>query len=274
MKLFRFAFFFFILALAGVLAHAKAPWGILTETVDDTTFSIYAIDNLIDKRPIRYAVSARVTPQEEQIFKENILKWPAETLRIVRESGRPEFNDITRILERKLVLERVSVSDTPDIYLEITENVDCGGESADGCFKKKGDLPYSVISLGPSVTPFFRDVSLHEIGHYFGLGDQYDRTRANSHPEYSSDVNKEEGAVMRDPYITNGKITCDDADGFINLLDLRLAQRPNGRFPDRAQKGWRGLCPSIQNNYEKSKTTNRQAVDSWEGIDFTLRTYK
>ena len=73
MRLLRFAFIFMILALAGGLAHAKAPWGVLNSVPEEKTFSVYAIDNLIDNRPIRYAVSEDVTPEEEKSSKKTSL---------------------------------------------------------------------------------------------------------------------------------------------------------------------------------------------------------
>ena len=112
MKFFRFIVGLPAVIFLACLAHAESPWGVMTETAEDTTFSTYAVDNLIDKRPIRYAVSTEVTPQEEQIFKENILKWPAQTLQFIQESGRTkEFKDILPILQHKLVLQKVSKKD-------------------------------------------------------------------------------------------------------------------------------------------------------------------
>lgn len=262
MRLFRFAFIFMILTLTGGLAHARM-WGIEIGVPEEKTFNIYAIDNLIDNRPIRYAVSEDVTPEEEQIFKENILKWPAETLRFIRESGRKrEFLDIIPILERELVLQRVPLSAPPDIYLEIAEDVDCNGSAAclklrsGDCFIEKENCAAIFVRVEDRAS--FPLLTLHEIGHYFGLGDQYSLSRTNSHPEYSSDVDEEESAVMNH----GNRITEDDADGFINLLDLRLAQRRNDQFSARARKGWRSLNPKSKNLYQNANTVTRKAVDA------------
>ena len=78
MKVFRVTYTLLVFACLACAAHAEVPWGMLHEAAEDTTFSIYAIDNLIDNRPIRYAVSERITPQEENIFKANDSKLPAE----------------------------------------------------------------------------------------------------------------------------------------------------------------------------------------------------
>ena len=142
MKMFRFIFNLLILVCLVCSARAEAPWGIFNETVEDTTFSIYAIDNLIDNRPIRYAIGPGITAQEEEIFKDNIRKWPQETLRFIQNQDRTqEFQDVISLLEggRKLALQKVSLQDSPDIYRTITKNVqrDCNKISAMACFKSK-----------------------------------------------------------------------------------------------------------------------------------------
>ena len=55
------------------------------------------------------------------------------------------------------------------------------------------------------------------------------------------------------------EITEDDADGFINLIDLRLAQRHGGQFSARAQQGWHSLDPNSENIYQNAKTINRKS---------------
>lgn len=271
MRCFRFTIFLLASALLCATLHAKAPWGILRYPAQDGTLSVYAIDNLIDNRPIRYAVAEDVTPQEENIFITNVQKWPAETLRFIQKSGRAqEFQDIIPILEHNVKLQAVPLSAPPDIYVNITTNRNDCGSSADGCFDAKGDNPYSSILVVKNYRADFEGISLHEVGHYFGLGDQYTEALRNSHREYSSPVNTIDKAIMQGHHETGGQITCDDVDGFINLLDLRYSQRNNGQFSNRAKKGWKSLCPNSPNIYRNAKTVNRPVLSVRETDDTML----
>ena len=260
MKVFRLVFYMLILVSLADTAHTKAPWGILKEVPEETTFSVYAIDNLIDRRPIRYAVSESVTPEEEEIFKANIHKWPAETLRFINDyhakTHTQVFQDIVPILEYKLVLVKVSLEDSPDIVLRFSDKLSF---EVNGDFRaKKKDFPFSEIRINEKSRDKFASTTLHEVGHYFGLGDQYGSARLNSHAEYSSDVDTRNGAVMNEAL----ELTYDDADGFINLLDLRLSQRNGGQFSARAHRGKRSVDPASKNFYQDAKTSNRKPVDS------------
>ena len=101
-------------------AWAEKPWGLLKETVADTSFNIYAIDNLIGGRPIRYAVSKEVTEKEKNILADNLRAWPEQTLNFIKTSGREkEFADIVPFLAREMELRQVTEGNSPDIYLEI-----------------------------------------------------------------------------------------------------------------------------------------------------------
>ena len=269
MKVFRVVYSLLMVALLAGTAHGEAPWGILRHPVENGTFSAYAIDNLLGNRPIRYTVSEKITPQEENIFKTNIHKWPADTLRLIQQSGRTqEFQDIIPMLERNVTLQAVPVSTPPDVYVDVTQGA-CG-PATNGCFDEKGENPYSSVLVVESHRAEFEGTSLHEIGHYFGLADQYKEALRNSHREYSSPVNTTDAAIMQGHYETNGRITCDDADGFINLIDLRYSQRNNGQFSKRAQKGWKSLCPNSPNIYQNAKTVNRPALSVREMDDTTL----
>lgn len=275
MKRVFFLYFLWVLCLtAPILGRAANPWGILKDVPDETSFSVYAVDNLIDKRPVRYAVSQEVTPQEETIFKANILKWPQETLRFIQRSGRAqEFADIVPILQHKLTLVKVSETDSPDIVLSFSDELK---EYTDGDFAEKDtEQPFNLIRINKNSRDKFADTSLHEIGHYFGLADQYASARTNSHAEYSSDVNYSDSSIMQASDSNVNNLTCDDADGLINLLDLRLAQRRNNQFSTRAQKGWESLCHNgYKNNvYQEARTINRNKRDTLRSSDYMEHKY-
>lgn len=265
MKFFRFVYSSLALILLGCILHAKAPWGILYDA-EEPSFSVRAINNLIEGRSIRYAINDVTTPQQEAIFLANIQKWPQEVVRLIKRSNRAqEFQDILPMLERKLVLQRVDVNAPPDIYLVVQKYPPCGGSDACVVSPDQSKKPFEIIYINPK-TENFSSALLHEIGHYYGLGDQYEESRLNSHDEYSSNVNHQEKALMQGSD-TQQEITCDDADGFINLLDLRLAQRRNKVFSKRAQQGWKSLCPKSSNMYQNAKTINRKEDVTFDDED-------
>ena len=243
-----------VLMMCSYTLHAE-PHAVLTTAAQDTTRTTYAMDFLISRRPIRYAVSESVTPEQEQSFTDSIKKWPQETARIIRESKRrSEFQDVLPIFQTKISLVRVDNAEKADVFLDIGAHVNCNDSVA--CFREKGLLPYSQVLLTDQVT-YPEATMLHEVGHFYGLGDQYDGGRLNNHDEYSSNVNREEKAIMQGGRATNGQITCDDADGMINLLDLRRSKRNKGRFTWRANKGWASLCASSDNVYQQARTVTR-----------------
>ncbi len=257
----------FFVYLLGVLfltapatGRAERPWGVLVEVVEDTTFSTYAVDYLIKKQPIRYAVATGITPEEEAVFKAHISKWPAETLRFIEQSGREaEFEDIVPILKHKLKLVKVSEQDAPDIVFRFSDKLRPGTL---GRFQERNEKTlFNTIEIAEGQRADFAATLLHELGHFYGLSDQYESAQINSHAEYSSDRNYDDKSVMWDNSFTDAQLTCDDADGFINLIDLRLAQRANGNFSPRPQKGWKSFCANSTNRYQEARTINRQEMD-------------
>ena len=240
-------------------AWAEKPWGLLKKTVEDTAFDTYAIDYLINERPIYYAVSKQITEKEKYIFINNIRAWPQQTLGFIKANGREkEFSDIIPYLERELKIQQVDPNSQPTIYLEIWPTYN---QYETAVFEAKGEeRPYSSVSINPAYRDEFALVSLHELGHFYGLGDQYG-IHPDVHAENSSDVNGKDLSVMRGADLKVGRLTCDDADGFINLFDLRWAQSHNNRFPERAQNGWNSLCPGSTNVYKNAKTITRKNKD-------------
>ncbi len=228
--------------------QAADPWGLLNNLVSGEKSFVYAVDKVLADATIRYAVDSNVTPQEEQLFVDAIRRWPRETLNEIKRLYRTEeFPEIVPLLEREIKLEK-TFSLRADIILRISNSC---REGSFGCFSEDN----RTITITPAYRHIFASTVLHEVGHYWGLSDQYEGERYNSHPNYSSDQNTEEGSVMNE----SDHLTCDDFDGLINLLDFRLSQR-RGSFSKRVQDGWWGLCPT-PNFYQEINTVGRKELD-------------
>ena len=251
-----FLYFLWVLCLtAPILGRAEKPWGALNDYVDHTHYR-YAMDFLMFNPTIYYNTSDEITPEQEAMFVKNVQKWPQEVLRIIREQKlESKFKDITPILEKSVTLKKRA--NKPDIFLKLAEKHDCGQDWAAGCFSNDTN-PFEIAVVRQHQADF-NNIILHEIGHFYGLGDQYEGSRVNTHAEYSSDVNKEYGSVMQGG--NHSEITCDDADGFINLIDIRRSKMNEGKFSKRAERGWVSLCPQSANFYQNGKTINRKIQD-------------
>ena len=254
-------FYLFLIGIlcvsAPMLSHA-VPWGVLEEAVDGRS---YGVDKLLANEPIYYAVSADVTPQEERTFINGFHLWPKKTLRAIQQLGRAnEFKDITDLLQRGVTLIKTD-EEHADIYFFIDKNNRLCSKIAMGCFSSTTNQ----IALVQEFRQQAASVLTHEIGHYYGLGDQYANARHNSSRIYSSKANFIEGSIMNDA----DTLTCDDYDGLINLIDLRISQN-TGQFSKRASDGWWSLCKKTKNFYQEAKTTNRsESFDSVELNDNT-----
>lgn len=228
--------------LVVVAATNTFAWGILSEVVENPR--IFAVGKLLSKTTIYYTVEGEITPENEQIFTDNIRKWPQEVARLIEQSSRQEeFRDVLPVLQHPLQIKRAPRGVSPHITLKLRESP----------HSSRGEFIADERSIYVSPSTDFEYTSLHEIGHYFGLADQYPAHRGNAHAEYSSNADTAEDSLMN----TGKQITCDDADGLINLIDLRQYQR-NKVFSNRANVGWKSLCPNSANIYKKAKTINRR----------------
>jgi len=239
-----------VLCLTAPMLGRAVPWGVLEEAVNGRS---YGVDKLLANETIYYTVSADITPQEEKSFVNGFHMWTKGTLRAIEQVGRAdEFKDIVPILQRGV---RVVKTDSAhaDITLFVDVNHKFCGENANGCFQPDTNK----IAIAGNHRDGFAPTITHEIGHYYGLGDQYNGARNNSSSIYASGKNYAEGSLMQGSYTTNGKLTCDDYDGFINLIDLRTSQN-TGKFSARARNGWWSLCKKTKNFYQEAKTTNRE----------------
>lgn len=179
----------------------------------------------------------------EQVITHSYNLWFREPARLIRQAGREqEFRAVLPLLDRGVDVRFVPMA-PPVFYgeqkpwdIEFTVVPDAQieevcGDGTMGCHK--GAYPHEKIFLSddpPGDT--FAGVALHEIGHSLGLADQYKKGYlSNAHPAIGSEAYRE--SVLDEA----NYITCDDADGIINLIDLIKQTHLGGR------SGWASLCP-------------------------------
>ena len=209
--------------------------------------------------------------------------WFEDTKAEIEKKGRQEeFKDIMPILNKavkpsrnKRDLENAKKYHAPILHFYFTTQNNmlklCKVEWAGGCKTYKSDGA-EIILVNPYTnqrSDFFTKnqtyrILIHEIGHYYGLSDQYKLGANNTDNEYSTeDRVRDFSSVMASGDFTH--LTCDDIDGFINLIDLTLSKQNHGKFSARARGGWASFCngkKSYKNTYYKNaKPVNKKTDD-------------
>lgn len=189
---------------------------------------------------------------------------------IVTENRSEEFADIMPLLKKEIKLRKASVAEFADILFHFTslEKIKkiCGEMSA-GCFgslslqdlipakdravfgkisnsKKYFEIlvpyvEYVCIKRGTSCQPIHL-ILLHEMGHFLALSDQYSILEADNKQYLKTPWR----LGMKESLMSGrgDKISCDEVDGVINALDYNFSREHNGKYPPRAQKGWKSFC--------------------------------
>lgn len=187
------------------------------------------------------------------VYREKIAEayneWFAQTAKQIRSSRRErEFADILPVLDRGISVE--FVEDGEDIVFEFVDRREISslcGLSAAACYSSDGPVIFvpknprdrnTIGGLFGRTSGKLLFVSLvHEIGHSLGFSDQYARSRGNTHPVYHGGNHR--SSVMN----SSRKLTCDDADGVVNLIDITRRTRRGGNT------GWRSLCGKSKTYY-------------------------
>lgn len=186
----------------------------------------------------------------ERLVSENYARWFSEPAKIIRSSGREvEFADVLPVLDRGISVQFVNGKQSPDLIVSALTLEElwelCQGA---GCHCGPADSEWGVHQIFLPKPDFWHKYNLkqigqHETGHSLGLSDQYKEFRSvNSHPLYHTDISQK--SVMD---TTSPSITCDDADGIINLIDLLRG------FSRGGELGWRSLCRKSKTYYVKGK---------------------
>ena len=186
------------------------------------------------------------------VVKQAFKLWFTETRKAIKEAGREdEFADIIPLLDRSV--KAILVDYKPNrnfINFSFTTNDrihSLCSEVAGACFYRAtkeiffpNPFTEEIFYTKKALMGYLRTTTVpilaHEIGHYYGLVDQYENF-GDSSPVYRTSDRYFTGASMMG---TAPKIYCDDVDGFINLIDITLSKQ-NG-WSERAKNGWASFC--------------------------------
>ena len=160
----------------------------------------------------------------KQIFLDSFDNWLERTKYYISENKKEEdFKDILEILNNKQNLRQLpcSFSEEGEIKLDADLTVVYKLDASDYC----GDaiscflIPQSALivsTIADSSIEEYKKFVTHELGHAFGLADQYSGAMYDGSFLYNSKVKRP--SIMDD----SEKVTCDDADGFITSIDRTL----------------------------------------------------
>jgi hypothetical protein len=262
--------------LASIVPLHAAPWGVvdvyINESADykeilSSNHQEFAMYRFLTGKPISFALTFQpaVSPEEEQVLRAQLIPqiqaafsaWPAQTrARILQEASRKkEFKDILELLGRPVRFQLLQEPETAEITFDFDDE-----KWAAFTFDKEDLSKQKHIRAGNPT--FFKGTEeadklpfylLHEIGHYYGLGDRYQEGIWGNSPTYSTTGDTDGGAIMASSRGT--ELTCDDVDGFINLLDLTQFLM-KGKWSKRATNGWQSFC-GHRKMYVEGKELNR-----------------
>ena len=244
---------FIFLGALGVLA---APWGAMADYVDEYTPSKtgekYLLRKILNGQTLsiglqRDAYTDKHYDKLSRLIVDSYNDWFFNAARHIEKTGREaEFADILPILRQGVRVQMSEQgSDVNFVFMSFRDIQWQCGHGAGGCYTSNEPIPHiylpadtgllKILSLGRESK---RRLGTHEIGHSLGFSDQYFQARSvNSDVMYGSTEERE--TIMQHA----GHLTCDDADGMINLIDITLGKRRGG------DRGWQTLCPKSQEYY-------------------------
>ena len=298
MKKIPVLFGLFVWAVSGVWgANPSSEMAIFDAGQNYTLFGIYRVmQDLPVTYAYQVKSSAAVTagaeedPVHAEIFEQaakaaytavaeqSIKAWPLQTAEAIRKAGREaEFADLLPLFDQVKVQQLPSAEDARVVFSFSDINhirAESGHESSCG-YSDIGGRPAVIHVMDPNLkdlssqpkgciennsaydTAFTH--SIHEIGHFYGLADQY--STAYNSPLYSNTDRIGRNSMMGASY--GVKLDCDDVDGFIKLAD-RVFYKINKTYTERDEKGWASFC-NDGTVYRRGKVLNRTAFFmDWE----------
>ena len=255
MKLYRLLFLLGCVFL-GALEVLAAPWGVMSNYVNEETPDKTGKTYLLHKILAGQTLSVGLQRDEytdkhydklSRLIAQSYNDWFANAAQYIEKSGREaEFADILPVL-RQGVHTQISDfgKDINFVFMPLKDIQWKCGRGAAGCYTLNEKVPHIYLPSNTGLISFLslgqenkKRISTHEIGHSLGLSDQYFQARSlNSDEIYGS--TEERNTVMKHAR----RLTCDDADGIINLIDITQGTRRGGN------NGWKTLCPKSQEYY-------------------------
>ncbi|WP_458402445.1 hypothetical protein [Candidatus Avelusimicrobium sp.] len=250
--------------LVGVGAFAASPWGMMDEYNRPQT-KLKPMDKILTGDTIRYLIlNEDIAPEDQPQYMSLIVQainaWPNYVADQIRISGRDmEFMDILPLLSKGVRTEMTQVHKKADVQVnfvsqqEITDNC---GHDAGGC------IMFDSLIYVPKIVTYNNNYSnyksvlstlIHEVGHSFGLADQYysgANQNASARHSTSDRINSDKSIMSYE-----NDLGCDDVDGFINVMDI-MSAKLEGAYSERAQKGWKSFCDATM--YKNGKVLNRK----------------
>ncbi len=241
---------------------AGAPWGILHDFKPESS----PLKKIISQETIYYYLMGEdVFSSQEHIAYPSIVSqainsWFSYSAQQIKNAGREqEFADILPLLNKPVKIAKTSEQGKSDVQLLFTSPDSIAEECGSGSL---GCIVFNAWILAPELEQneetnennynTILDILTHEIGHWYGMADQYYQGaehNASVLHSTSDRIDKEMGIMD-----TGKDLACDDVDGFINLIDYTLAQT-NGSYSRRAKRGWRSFCDNTL--YKNAKVVNR-----------------
>lgn len=232
------------------------------------------MDVMPDLDPALYAPSKELSVYLYKTYAPYLVKgyqtW-FDALRsgIIQSGRQDEFADILALLPPKKISFSFTNPDASpctgdnnqDLYVRLVSNPSASAGKSAGAYMRQHSrfAALTLNSAGYKIPEQLSDILLHEIGHTLGLGDMYREEKNSAHNSHiytmaqtqeldsidSCMNNTCRGKVVKNINFTTyypfsqQKLTCDDLDGLVNLLDYY--------FPDqmsvRRTQGWMSLCP-------------------------------
>lgn len=256
-------FFILLFALFVTPLGWSAPFGFLpgAENIDNPSAPSALLRKIVSGEPVCVAVqsfrSNETRTEEEylEMLRQSYQEWFDFTLKTVRQAGREdEFKDLLPALQTQVVVRKDCPQ--PDInFFVIPANqmkTVCKASSALACVDV-ASRPYKMYfspkkGLANWAQGGNDKLLSHELGHTLGFADQYPYGRINSSMAYHTpDSSKGIMSVAK----AGIKFSCDEADGFINLLDVGVYGKARG-----GKDGWRSFCPKRTYRYVQGRPTS------------------
>lgn len=257
--------FIYVLCAGSIFA---APWGAMADydsprpkrpkeqavrdiVPSENAGERYLLKKVLAGQPIKVRMEEENgSPETWEAFRDKVQEaynsWFLYTAKEIQKARREqEFADILPTLEKGIPLQFVSSEE--DISVEFVDREEiswlCDSKNAGACYVFGGrEIPVIYVPKNPKragINPFTQSAGkvffanlTHEIGHSLGFSDQYIMARdSNTHTVYRGE--NTDKTIMNSRSLS---LTCDDADGVINLIDITRKNKRGG------QRGWRSLC--------------------------------